>query len=191
MEVRMNNRILLVDDEANVLSALKRALFDEPLEITSAVSAEDALELMKEEQFKVVVSDERMVGMQGSEFLAQVRMLYPATIRIMLTGHATLQAAMKAVNEGEIYRFFAKPWDDHNLKYAIRSALEKYDLEAENRRLLATIKDQAMEIKVLEKRYPGISRVEKDARGSFVLPDIAEDEIARLMAECEEEVSVV
>lgn len=183
----MKSRILLVDDESNVLSALKRALFDEPLEITSLTSAEEALDVMKTEHFKVVVSDERMLGMQGSEFLAQVKKSYPFTVRIMLTGHATLEAAMKAVNEGEIYRFFSKPWDDRDLKFAIRGAIEKYDLEAENRRLLATIKDQAMEIKVLEKRYPGISRVQKDSKGSFVLPELAEDEIARLIAECERE----
>lgn len=181
----MNNRILLVDDESNVLSALKRALFDDPLEITAVTSAEEALELMKKEHFKVVVSDERMLGMQGSEFLAQVRIHYPETIRMMLTGHATLEAAMKAVNEGEIYRFFSKPWDDHDLKFAIRGAVEKYDLEAENRRLLATVKQQSLEIKVLEKRYPGISRVEKDGRGVFVLPDISDAEIQNMMAECE------
>lgn len=181
------DRILLVDDEANVLKSLKRALFDEPLDITLAASAEDALDIMKEEHFKVVVSDERMPGMQGSEFLALVKDFHPFTVRILLTGHATLEAAMKAVNKGEIYRFFSKPWDDTDLKFAIRSALEKYDLEAENRRLLATIKDQAMEIKVLEKRYPGISRVEKDPRGTFVLPDIDDEEIARLIAECEQE----
>lgn len=183
----MKNQIMLVDDESNVLSALKRALFEEPLEITSVTSAEEALDIMKADQFKVVVSDERMIGMQGSEFLAQVRRLHPDTIRIMLTGHATLEAAMKAVNEGEIYRFFSKPWDDQNLKYSIRSAIEKYDLEAENRRLLATVKDQAMEIKVLEKRYPGISRVEKDSGGTFLLPDISDDEMARLIADCERE----
>jgi len=183
----MSDRILLVDDEVSVLSALKRALFDEPLEIISATSAIEALDIMKEQHFKVVVSDERMVGMQGAEFLAQVKNIYPGTIRIMLTGHATLQAAMKAVNEGEIYRFFAKPWNDQELKYALRSALEKYDLEAENRRLLATVKQQSLEIKVLEKRYPGISRVEKDSYGTFVLEDMPEDEIARLMAECERE----
>ncbi|NTV48055.1 MAG: response regulator [Geobacteraceae bacterium] len=183
----MKSRILLVDDESSVLSALKRALFDEPLEIDSVTSAEEALEFMKNEHYKVVVSDERMLGMQGSEFLAQVRANHPDTIRIMLTGHATLDAAMKAVNEGEIYRFFAKPWDDQNLKFAIRSAIEKFDLEAENMRLLATIKDQAMEIKVLERRFPGISRIEKDSKGAFVLPDIPVDEIARLIAECEQE----
>jgi DNA-binding NtrC family response regulator len=184
----MKNRILLVDDESNVLSALKRALFDEPLDITSVTSAEEALVILKADSFKVVVSDERMLGMQGSEFLAQVKINYPDTIRIMLTGHATLEAAMKAVNEGEIYRFFSKPWDDHDLKFAIRGAVEKYDLEAENRRLLATVKQQSLEIKVLEKRYPGISRVEKDDRGVFVLPDIPEDEIQDMLAECEQEV---
>ncbi|MDD2309119.1 MAG: response regulator [Desulfuromonadaceae bacterium] len=184
----MKNRILLVDDESNVLSALKRALFDEPLEITSATSAEAALEIMAKDQFKVVVSDERMIGMQGAEFLAQVRTLHPRTIRIMLTGHATLEAAMKAVNEGEIYRFFAKPWDDQSLKFAIRSAIEKYDLEAENRRLLATVKQQSLEIKILEKRYPGISRVEKNGAGVFVLPDIPDDEITLMLAECDREI---
>ena len=180
----MNNRILLVDDESNVLSALKRALFDEPLEIVSVTSAEEALEIMAKEHFKVVVSDERMIGMQGSEFLAQVKELHPHTIRIMLTGHATLEAAMKAVNEGEIYRFFSKPWDDQNLKFAIRGALEKYDLEAENRRLLATVRQQSLEFKVLEKRFPGITRVEKDSSGIFILPDISEDEIVEMLSEC-------
>jgi len=184
----MNNKILLVDDESNVLSALKRALFDEPLDIITATSGEDALEIMNKQHFKVVISDERMIGMQGSEFLARIREQHPDTIRIMLTGHATLEAAMKAVNEGEIYRFFSKPWDDHDLKFAIRGAVEKFDLEAENRRLLATVKQQSLEIKVLEKRYPGISRVEKDDRGVFVLPDIPEDEIQNMLAECEQEV---
>ncbi len=184
----MSNRILLVDDEANVLSALKRALFDTAFEIESVTSGEQALKIMKEQTFKVVVSDERMIGMQGSEFLSQVREKYPHTVRIILTGHASIEAAIKAVNQGEIYRFFSKPWNDNELKYAIRSAIEKYDLEAENRRLLATIKQQSLEIKVLEKRFPGITRVEKDQQGVFVLPDIPDDEIRKMMEECESEV---
>ena len=183
----MSNSILLVDDEANVLSALSRALFDEPYDVTTALSGEDALALMENHRFKLVVSDERMLGMQGSELLAIIKERYPDTLRILLTGHATLEAAMKAVNQGEIYRFFTKPWNDTELKFAIRSAIERYDLEAENRRLLATVKNQAMEIKVLEKRYPGISRVEKDQLGSFVLPDLSEAEIMMMMAECEKE----
>lgn len=183
----MKPHILLVDDEVNVLSALTRALFEEPYQVTCAKSGEEALDLIAKHPFKVVISDERMIGMQGSELLAILKERYPHTLRILLTGHATLEAAMKAVNQGEIYRFFTKPWNDTDLKFAIRSAIERYDLEAENRRLLATVKNQAMEIKVLEKRYPGISRVEKDKQGSFVLPDLSDAEIRRMLAECEQE----
>ena len=181
----MRDTILLVDDEVNVLSALNRVLIDDPYEILMASGGLEALEILEGKTIKAIVSDERMVGMQGSELLAEVKRRSPHTVRILLTGHATLEAAMRAVNEGEIYRFFTKPWDDMQLRFALLSAVEKYDLEAENRRLLATVKDQALEIKVLEKRYPGISRVEKDYMGSFVLPDIDDDEIARLIAECE------
>jgi len=185
----MNSTILLVDDEANVLTALTRALIDDPYQILTASGGRQALEIMGSNMVKAILSDERMVGMQGSELLAEVKRCSPHTVRILLTGHATLDAAMRAVNEGEIYRFFTKPWDDTQLRFALQSAVEKYDLEAENRRLLATVKDQAMEIKVLERRYPGISRVEKDSSGTLLLPDIDDDEIARLIAECEEETS--
>ncbi|MBL0224498.1 MAG: response regulator [Geobacteraceae bacterium] len=185
----MENLIMLVDDETNVLSALTRALIDEPYEIITATSGSQALELMAGKTVKAIVSDERMVGMQGSELLAEVKLRSPQTVRILLTGHATLDAAMRAVNIGEIYRFFLKPWDDTQLRFALMSAIEKYDLEAENRRLLATVKSQALEIRVLEKRYPGISRVQKNESGTFVLPDIPEDELSRIIRECEAEVT--
>ena len=181
----MNDLIMLVDDETNVLSALNRALIDDPFDIITATSGEQALELMEGKNVKVIVSDERMVGMQGSELLAEVKRRSPQTVRILLTGHATLDAAMRAVNIGEIYRFFLKPWDDTQLRFALMSAIEKYDLEAENRRLLATVKSQALEIKVLEKRFPGISRVERSESGALVLPDIGDDELSRIIEECD------
>ncbi|MDA8412806.1 MAG: response regulator [Desulfobacteraceae bacterium] len=183
----MNDLVMLVDDEANVLSALTRALIDEPFEVITATSGQEALELMEGKTVKVIVSDERMVGMQGSELLAEVKRRSPQTVRILLTGHATLDAAMRAVNMGEIYRFFSKPWDDTQLRFALLSAIEKYDLEAENSRLLATVKNQALEIRVLEKRYPGITRVQRNAKGTFVLPDISDDELAKIIEECETE----
>ena len=183
----MNDAILLVDDEVNVLSALTRVLIDDPYEILTATGGRQALDILKENTIKVIVSDERMVGMQGAVLLAEVKQCSPHTIRMLLTGHATLDAAMRAVNEGEIYRFFTKPWDDTQIRFALMSAIEKYDLEAENRRLLATVKQQSLEIKVLEKRYPGITRVEKDRSGGFVLPDIPENEIVEMIAECEKE----
>jgi DNA-binding NtrC family response regulator len=185
----MNDLILLVDDEAHVLSALSRALIDEPFEIITATSGSQALDLMEGRIIKAIVSDERMVGMQGSELLAEVKRRSPQTVRILLTGHATMDAAMRAVNVGEIYRFFLKPWDDSQLRFALLSAIEKYDLEDENRRLLATVKSQALELRVLERRYPGISRVQRNAKGTCVLPDIAEDELAKIIEECETELT--
>ena len=178
----MNDAILLVDDETHVISSLKRALMDDLYQVSSATSGEDALRVMAGQRFKVVISDERMPGMGGAEFLSYVRDRYPDTIRIMLTGHASIESTMKAVNSGEIYRFFTKPWDDIELRLALRSALEKYDLEEENRRLLRTVKRQSQEMRALEQHYPGISEVRRDDRGALELPEVSDDEIARIIA---------
>jgi len=184
----MNHGILLVDDEPNVLSALQRALLDEPYDILTATSGEKGLECLEKNQVKIIVSDERMPGMGGAEFLSQVKEKYPSVIRIMLTGHASVESTMKAVNSGEIYRFFTKPWSDTELILALRSALEKYDLEAENRRLLKTVVRQSQELKDMERRFPGITEVERDASGCFVMPELSDDEIAQIIATyCDEE----
>jgi len=169
----MSDSILIVDDESGVLSALKRTLIDEPYIVHTATGGVDGLELLKNNAIKVVISDERMPEMAGSEFLTAVKKLFPDTVRMMLTGHASVEAAMKAVNSGEIYRFFSKPWDDVQLKLAIRSALEKYNLEDENRRLLKTVRKQATELQKIEQSHPGITSLEKDEEGNLVIPDFS------------------
>ena len=181
----MDNTILIVDDEPNAITALQRTLLDEPYEIYSATSGEEALKMLATCRTKLVISDERMPGMDGAEFLSIVKLRYPETVRIMLTGHASLDATMKAVNSGEVYRFFVKPWSDMELTMAIRSAMEKFDLEAENRRLLGMIRTQAVELKVMERRYAGITRLEKDKYGNLLIPDLSEEEIAEILTECE------
>lgn len=178
----MSHSILLVDDEPNVLSALKRALMDEPYQILTATSGEEGLTCLQDHPVTVVLSDERMPGIGGAEFLAQVKEKYPATIRMMLTGHASLESTMKAVNSGEIYRFFTKPWTDTDLILALRSAVEKHDLEEENRRLLKTVVRQSQELRDLEKKFPGITESEKDAMGRYVLPEISEEEVRQIVA---------
>ncbi|MEI8354677.1 MAG: response regulator [Deltaproteobacteria bacterium] len=181
----MKAKILLVDDEPNVLIALKRALLEEPYEVHAAQNGIEALEILKSEQFKVIISDERMPEMDGADLLSIVRARYPATVRIMLTGYANLEATVAAVNRSEVYRFFTKPWNDVELLMAIRTAVEKHDLEAENRRLLRTIKTQAFELKAIEKIHPGITRLEKDENGNLLLPDFSEKEIEEILAQCE------
>jgi two-component system, probable response regulator PhcQ len=180
-----NDTILIVDDEPHVISALKRGLQEEPYRVTGSSDGAEALQLMEKQSFKVVISDEKMPGMDGAEFLARVKERYPGTVRIMLTGHASIQATMRAVNSGEIYRFFTKPWDEIELKLAIRSALEKYDLEQENRRLLKTVRRQSQELRYLEQNFPGISEVRKEADGAIrVDAEVSEEEIARIIAAC-------
>ena len=181
------HRILFVDDEQNILSALCRTLLDEPYELVTATSAEEGLNILGREKIQVVISDERMPGMDGAAFLNIVRHRYPETVRMMLTGHASVEATMRAVNNGEIYRFFTKPWDDNMLKLAIRSAVEKYDLEDENRRLLKTVKRQSQELKSLEQRYPGISELQMTPQGAYELPEIDDDEVQRIISLCNSE----
>lgn len=178
----MTHRILLVDDEPNVLAALERALLDEPWEIHTAASGEAGLDELAKHAFTVIVSDERMPGMGGAEFLSRARVMYPETLRILLTGQASLESTMKAVNGGEIYRFFLKPWDEASVILALRSAVEKSELEEENRQLLRTVKRQSSELKMLEKSFPGITEMRKDDSGAYVLEDISDDEVADLIA---------
>lgn len=180
----MTNRILLVDDEPHIISALKRVLLEEPYEILAAGNAEEGLKLLESTRVKVVISDERMPGMGGAEFLSIVRNSHPETVRILLTGYASLEAAITAVNGGEIYRFFMKPWDDLELILAIRTAVEKYDLEEENRRLLSLVRRQARELKAMEERFPGITGIERGVDGSITLPDLSDEEMERIRKEC-------
>ena len=182
--MQTTNDILLVDDEVSVTAALKRALLDEEVVVNVAGSGEDALCLFESTQFKVVISDECMPGMDGAEFLSRVKERYPQTVRIMLTGHASLKTALKAVNSGEIYRFFTKPWNNLELVMAVRSAIEKYDLEEENRRLLKAIRCQAGELKALESKYPGITALEKDECGNLLIPEIPEGELRDIINQC-------
>jgi two-component system, probable response regulator PhcQ len=102
----------------------------------SANSANEALQILAREAVTVVISDEKMPGMRGAEFLARVYRDYPETIRIMLTGHANLDLAMRAVNEGQIYRFLLKPCNEQEIRITIRQAVQQKELSEKSRRLL-------------------------------------------------------
>lgn len=167
----MSPRVLFVDDEPHVTEALKRALRKEPYEVLTAQSAAEALQVMAEAPAEVVIADEKMPGMSGSEFLRLIRQHYPDTIRMILTGHATLDAAIRAVNEGEIYRFFTKPCNDADLVVTIRHALERQQLFLKARELLGVVRSQTAELDQLEQLYPGISKVKRDEQGVIVMEE--------------------
>jgi len=135
-------RLLVVDDEPNVQAALRRLLRGEGYELLTANSAEDALRLLEQQSVHLVISDERMPGRTGTAFLREVRRRWPETIRIILSGYSAVKTILAAVNEGAVYKFFTKPWNDEELKISIRRAFEQHALEAENRRMARQLAEQ-------------------------------------------------
>jgi len=130
------DNLLLVDDEPGVIQSLLRVMQDEPYRIHTASEAREGLRVLEQHSVKVVVSDHRMPGMSGSDLLEEVRKRYPNMIRVMLTGQASVDAATRCINNGEIYRFIEKPWDDTEFRLVIRSAMNKYNVEESIRRLI-------------------------------------------------------
>ncbi|MSM38018.1 MAG: response regulator [Geobacter sp.] len=139
--------ILFVDDEENVLSAMRRIFLEEDYTILTATSADKALVVMEREQVHLLVSDHRMPGMTGAELLKEVKNRWPETIRIMLTGHADVNSIMGAVKEGAVYKFITKPWNDEDLRLTVSLALQQYVLMQENRRLRELARTQQIKIK--------------------------------------------
>ncbi len=179
-----NKCILIVDDDQNIASSLKRSLIDEDYEIVYAQSGEEGLQKLAAYNIQLIISDESMPGMTGTELLSMVKDKYPDIVRIMLTGKASIESAMKAVNQGEIFRFFTKPWDDVELKLSIRHGLERYEYEEERRRLLSTIKVQSDELTRLEKQFPGITDIKEDETGAIVLPELSQEELESVRQWC-------
>lgn len=138
----MSARILLVDDEPRVTDALRRALRLEEYEVSVCNSAKGALAMMETETFDVIVSDEQMPGMTGTALLAIVRDRWPDTVRIVLTGQANLEAALRAINEGSVFRFLTKPCRGGDLAGTVRQALQHKRLLAQSSRMLRIIEYQ-------------------------------------------------
>ncbi|MCA9034180.1 MAG: response regulator [Planctomycetaceae bacterium] len=141
--------ILFVDDEQGVINACQRALRKSGFELLLTTSTDEALELARTRELTVVVSDQRMPGMEGTELLEQIRKIQPDTVRMILTGYADITATVDAINRGEVFRFLAKPWDDAQLVAVLNRAVDQYNLVMENRRLNALTKSQNDELKLL------------------------------------------
>ena len=126
-------KILYVDDESSVLKALQRLFLDDDYEIITASSGEEGIKIFKEtESIQLIISDYRMPGMNGVDFLKMVYKLRPETIRIVLSGYADTAAIVEAINEGGIYKFIPKPWNDDELKVTISNALDHYFAQQKN-----------------------------------------------------------
>ncbi len=141
-------KILFVDDEENVLRSIRRLFMDEDYYVMIANSGEEGLEILKQHpDMGLIVSDQRMPGLTGVEFLAQAREIVPDALRILLTGYADINAVVDAINRGGAYRYLTKPWDDKELIQAIHDAAEQSSLKRENKRLQGIVAKQNEELK--------------------------------------------
>lgn len=126
------NKVLFVDDEINVISAIRRGVADEPYKALFANSAQEALIIMEEQNVDVIVTDMRMPGMDGLTLLKITKEKYPRTVRVVLSGYTQLSQMLATINQGEIFKFITKPWTtDEELLPAVRQAIEYYNLQVE------------------------------------------------------------
>ncbi len=137
MEQRRHT-LLIVDDEVDVLESLRHQ-FHRTYKVLTAGSGGQAVLALNTNEVQLILSDQRMPGMQGDSFLSQARRLQPDAIRMLFTGYADIQAVINAVNEGHIFRYILKPWDTVELEGIIRQAAEQFDLLAERKRLIAEL----------------------------------------------------
>jgi len=141
-------RILCVDDEKNVLKSLERVFLDEEYEIMTASSGKEGLGLLENDpDFAVIITDQRMPEMTGTEFLKLAREVAPDAVRILLTGYSDLIATIDAINKGGASRYITKPWNDRDLLQVVRESVKHYCLLLENRRLTELVNRQNEELK--------------------------------------------
>ena len=145
---RVEAKVLFVDDEENILRSIKRLLADEEYGMVFATSGEEGLVVLKSEgNVGVIVSDQRMPGMSGVDFLEKAKAITPDAQRILLTGYADISATIDAINRGGAQRYLTKPWNDQELALVVRDAVHKYQVIKENEYLRALTAKQAAELK--------------------------------------------
>jgi response regulator RpfG family c-di-GMP phosphodiesterase len=192
VEENKRPRILFVDDEPLLLEGLRRSLHRE-FDAELAASGPEGLEKIKKGgPFPVIVSDMRMPGMDGAEFLSQVRNIAPESIRVMLTGYADMEAAMRAVNEGRIFRFLNKPVTPDDLALALRACLTQFELARREKELLENTLAGAVRVltEVLNLANPAafnkgtrIQQFVSHIAAKLGFPDTWQYEIAALLSE--------
>jgi DNA-binding NtrC family response regulator len=142
--------VLYIDDEVNNLNSFKAA-FRRDFEIFTASSAKEGRKILDNNEIGVIITDQRMPGMTGIEFLESILLIYPDTIRILLTGFSDINAVMDAINRGQVYKYLVKPWQNDELKMYIENALEIYHLRKENKELAHKLQLAYIELETIGK----------------------------------------
>jgi len=147
--ITVKHTILCVDDESDNVDALER-LFRRKYHVLKATSGAEALKLVKDNRVSLIVTDQRMPNMTGTEFLQKSMKFVPDAIRILLTGYTDIESVVDAINSGQVYRYVTKPWDPHDLTNTVDKAIEKYELSAELKEKNAALELALKELKSLD-----------------------------------------
>ena len=154
--------VLFVDDEPRILNAHQRNFVTEGYFIHTANNGEERLNMLKDRHVDLIIADQKMPGISGIEFLERTIDIDPEIIKIILTGAAELEDAIRAINNGCIYKFILKPWNDDDLKITVRRALEQRELIVKYRDLNDELKKREALLQELERKYPGITKRPED-----------------------------
>jgi len=158
--------LLFVDDEPSILSALRRLMRKTPYECLFANSGKEALEILENSSVDVVISDMKMPEMSGDQLLAEVAKHYPETVRIVLSGYSEEKMVMAAINEGRIWGFIHKPWNETELRQAIEQAVFTQQVVAERSLLSALLRNI---VPILKKRLKGLLALPSTCSSSTTL----------------------
>jgi len=178
--------LLFVDDEPSILSALRRLFRPLGYKVLMAEGGAAGLALLETEPVDVVISDMRMPGMDGVQFLEQVRQRWPDVVRVLLTGYADIGSTIGAINRGEIHRYISKPWDDQQIMLSVTEGLERQRLQRENLGLITLTQAQNAELQVANEQLKTAS--DELQRSSRKL-ETANGELAKLNDELEQRVA--
>lgn len=141
------HKILIIDDEAPNLRLLRRVLGDE-YDTFAAQSGQEGLEILKDEDVSLIITDQRMPGMSGVQVLEASQNIRPNAIKILLTGYTDIQALIDAINSGNVYKYIQKPWDAEDLKLTVRRAIETYELRQRNQQLVIQLQSALSQLEV-------------------------------------------
>ncbi|MCK4377835.1 MAG: response regulator [Deltaproteobacteria bacterium] len=165
-------KVLLVDDEAAVLNAVRRIFSrSQIVELVTVLDPFEAMKVVAEREIALVISDQRMPGMTGLEFLAWVNATHPGIVKIIMTGDTDIQTAVQAINDIGVYKFIRKPWNNDDLYWTVIRALEMTRMQQKNRQLKVELDEKDRCLQRYERLYPGITAIKRDADGAIVIDE--------------------